>query len=512
MKFNNCLGLQNKITSKDEIKLNNIINANIQNNIKTIENLDSPERKSFNVSDTNSKENIDIQKLQLKNGINELKKKKIDPNKSTNFHETMSKIFSDLNKTLDAVNMSMGRVSKEDSEEKKGEKKLGEGLMNIFKNNFESEEKKKKERSKSWVDVTREINQKMEENHCNSPEIKNKSKSLIMTDLNEFCLDIGETNSVNKNSLETKKGQFVSNKNIDNQMNENEEFMASPENKYESQSACPNNNVPLPNPKIYKNSVFSVKQRENKKVQKKKINKLLNMNINLNLSGTLPESNALDYIHQTESESEKKEKFYFHPDKGVVSKASNKLNNLIKKNFKASDSILRIYSKGKYEDDLISKKSENRFISYKRNRYKKYLVDKNIPQSLTDNYIQPRNPFIGNKQKNSSSKRKRLSNSNSKNIKLNSIRTRYRNGNQVNTLGALPDDKSKLFLEDVTSKYTEGLQSHQRYPFSNAQFNSEYSNFQQPYEKKKNYNLYKQENSNIKFYSNINNNIDYDQK
>ena len=180
--------------SVKEEQLNSIINANIQNNIKTLSKLPENKVDSFSYSVTNSKRNGSKEDHNASNKMKPVhsKKKKIDLNKSANFRETMSKIFSDLNKTLDVVNLSVGRNSSCDSK-KSRKSKTDSNLMNIFKNNFESEEKinskrRSKGRSKSWFEVTKEFNEKLEILSGNSPEKKNKSKSLIMTDINEFCV------------------------------------------------------------------------------------------------------------------------------------------------------------------------------------------------------------------------------------------------------------------------------------------------------------------------------------
>lgn len=463
----------------------------------------------------------------MKQNSRHVKKPKIDTNRSANFQETMSKIFSDLNKTLDVVNLSMGRASSTDSLMESPEKK---NLANVFKNNYESGEnnKSKKEkdiklRSKSWFEVTKEINEKMDKRNGNSPDIKNKSKSLIMTDLNEFFVENESLASPNQGSLETKKGHFYDNKNIEKsespettkQLEIEPEKNMTNENKYESQSMKP---IPTESKRtkiIMKNTVLSEKQEDKK--NEKKISLLLKFKSNIRLSGTLPESNALDYIPQSDSESEEKEekkKLFFHPNKGIISSVAKKLERLISKPLKKNKSIIQNFSKQRYDDDLISKKSDNRFISYQRNRYKKYIVKPNEPQKLTNNYL-PSTHRISQRRRSTKHESRSSNNFARKSGKLkrlNSIKTRYKNESSRQNDARLPDDTSRVFVEDLTSKYSphkSEFMSHQRYSNLNPNmlFASQYSN-QIPQEKH-NFGSYSRQPNDVKYYSNMNNQINF---
>lgn len=491
--------------------MNSIINANIQNNIKT-QDIRNEEKayapKSSNLRDKGHGDAEDPE-APKRASRSQGKGQKIELNKSANFQETMSKIFSDLNKTLDVVNLSMGRASSEGSIRSR-RSTAQEKLVNVFKNNFESNEKQKakeKPRSKSWFEVTNQLNQQHDKSGAKSPSAKEKSKSLIMTDLDEFMNPPVLVLSPNKQSLETKKGHLLLDEEQDD---ESDPDPPSPRNKIESQSMKPPPTNAAPEMGVLRNTIRSEKQKP-KQPQK---NRFLNFKSKINLSGTLPESNNQDYAAHSDSESEKAPKLFFFPGKGVVKGVPGQLGLAPKPIPPEKNRIIRHFSKPRYEEDLVSKTSDNRFISYKRTKYQKYIVKKKVPQSMTDNLVltdsvrKPKKMFAENDIRRSNQSPPSILG----NIgRPNSIRTRYKNQMAKASHPRLPDDMSRVLFEDVTSKYmgtlTSRMDSSSRHyppPPRTPAFTSQYSTSRGAQNPGRAFNAEKKRHP-VRFYSNVDN-------
>lgn len=269
--------------------VDSLININIKNNIRgnqltrNITSLDTDEDVTENIFDQNESDES-MSKPNDQNSMNEAEQEaiynrikhdtsfnkikqdtSINPEKEETsfvarerdktFKDTISKIFSDLDKTLNYINTDIAKSSSSDDENEEP-KMLSENILNVFKNKFENNQFK---------------------NELSPEKVKKKtSKEKIKTFKNNFdkSCKMSQTLQMDLTDFEMEQEKQISNK---------------------SSEKCFSNQIPKMECNLMNtqsNKFYSEKEDIIKPPKQ-------NIKMELDLSGTLPESNNLDSLRDT---------------------------------------------------------------------------------------------------------------------------------------------------------------------------------------------------------------------
>lgn len=391
---------------RGQLELDDLINANIQNNIQFMRDMQR-DLDAFGGHEQRP-DSGEVARAPERPGFARqgTRQRREDLNKSANFQETMSKIFDDLNKTLDVVNLSVERQSKQTAGDSEQDS-LRDAPENVFKKK-ETEEGDSR-REKSWFEVTNQIHQQLEESQLINPEArdKTKSKSLIMTDLDEFVRGDSAIGGFESGPSGPPRADWALSENRD-EMQKSEQNARSREGDWGEDSDP-------------RKGESGDRVRLGGDQQGGEANKSLDLakeesfqSQNTKMWKTLPEANKLisqiQSKYQAKDKSKRHEKLHFNPQKGItrhtrditrhtrdISRHTRDLRHKAKSKQAIPTLESGILSRFVRTRNPVNRLAENRFMTYRKNPFKKFIVKRPPEDSLAKSKVSAKSAVLANK-------------------------------------------------------------------------------------------------------------------